>query len=172
MELSLPWPSHAGCWNTMTDSSAGLLLAVCLGPGGIPKAVVPEAEVTEEGLVGDGHHSLLHGGRDRAVCLFSAEDQACLAQEGVPCAQLGSFGENVLTEGLDFRSIRPGDHIALGAEVRLEVHDVRSPCDTLKSLDPRFPDLLQGRTGFTCRVLSGGRIAAGMTACKVEPPTS
>jgi MOSC domain-containing protein YiiM len=52
------------------------------------------------------------------------------------------------------------------------VHDVRSPCDTLKSLDERFPDLLQGRSGFVCRVLSGGRIAAGMTACRVESPST
>ena len=155
----------------MTDSSKGILVAVCLGPGGIPKPVVPGAEVTVDGLVGDGHHSTRHGGRDRAVSLFSAEDQACLAREGVPCTQPGSFGENVLTEGLDFRFIRPGDHISLGDEVRLEVHDVRSPCATLKSLDARFPDLLQGRSGFICRVLSGGRIAAGMTACRIELPT-
>ncbi|MEO2161034.1 MAG: MOSC domain-containing protein [bacterium] len=155
----------------MTDSSAGILLAVCLGPGGIPKAVVPEAEVTEDGLVGDGHRSPRHGGRDRAVCLFSAEDQARLVRAGVPCTQPGSFGENVLTEGLDFRSIRPGDHIALGPEVRLEVHDVRSPCDTLKSLDERLPNLLQGRSGFICSVLSGGRIEAGMTVCRVESPS-
>ncbi len=39
----------------MTDSSAGLLLAVCLGPGGIPKAVVPEAEVTDDRLVALGN---------------------------------------------------------------------------------------------------------------------
>jgi len=156
----------------MADSSAGILKAVCLGPGGIPKGVVPEAEVTEDGLVGDGHRFSGHGGLDRAVCLFSAEDQACLVREGVPCAQPGSFGENVLTEGLDFRSIRPGDHITLGAEVRLEVHDVRSPCATLKSLDRRFPDLLQGRSGFVCRVLKGGRIAAGMSACRIDPPSS
>jgi MOSC domain-containing protein YiiM len=156
----------------MADSSTGILLAVCLGSGGIPKGVVSQAEVTENGLVGDSHSASRHGGHDRAVCLFSAEDQACLVREGVPCTQPGSFGENVLTEGLDFRSIRPGDHIALGAEVRLEVHDVRSPCDTLKSLDERFPDLLQGRSGFVCRVLSGGRIAAGMTACRVESPST
>ena len=156
----------------MADSSAGILIAVCLGPGGIPNGAVPEAEVTEDGLVGDGHCSSRHGGRDRAVCLFSAEDQACLVREGVPCAQPGSLGENVLTEGLDFQSIRPGDHITLGAEVRLEVHDVRSPCATLKSLDKRFPDLLQGRSGFVCRVLKGGRIAAGMSACRIDPPSS
>jgi MOSC domain-containing protein YiiM len=154
----------------MADSPAGILLAICLGPGGIPKGAVPEAEVTEEGLVGDGHRFLRHGGRDRAVCLFSAEDQAVLVGEGVPCTQPGCFGENMLTEGINFGLIRPGDHLTLGDEVRLEVHDVRAPCATLKSLDARFPDLLQGRSGFVCRVISGGRIAAGMAVRCIESP--
>jgi len=154
----------------MTDSSRGVLLAVCLGPGGIPKTVVAEAEVTLDGLVGDVHGFSRHGGHDRAVCLFSAEDQAVLVAEGVPCTQPGSFGENVLTEGIDFGLIRPGDHLTLGDEVRLEVHDVRAPCATLKSLDARFPDLLQGRSGFVCRVISGGRIAAGMAVHWIDSP--
>ena len=34
---------------------AGTILAVCIGPGGIPKHSVPEARATPAGLVGDKH---------------------------------------------------------------------------------------------------------------------
>ena len=43
------------------------IVAVCLGPGGIPKAPVEEARVERLGLVGDGHRFHLHGGEDRRV---------------------------------------------------------------------------------------------------------
>ena len=58
--------------------SPGRVLAVCLGPGGIPKRAVESAEVVELGLVGDAHRFEFHGGAHRAVCLFSIEDSAGL----------------------------------------------------------------------------------------------
>ncbi len=153
----------------MSDS-VGTVVAVCLGPGGIPKTPVAEAVVKHDGLLGDAHRSPRHGGLNRAVCIFSVEDQVELLGDGVPCAEPGSFGENVLVEGLDFGAIRPGDLLSLGDQVRLEIHDVRAPCGTLKSLDKRFPDLLQGRNGFVCRVACEGRLSPGMDVRVIEEP--
>ena len=142
--------------------TSGVVLAVCLGPGGIPKFPVESAVVEELGLVGDRHRFARHGGLNRAVCLFSIEDYRTLRADGVACDEPGSFGENVLTEGIDHSTLRPGDELAIGDEVILAIHDVRAPCGTLKKADKRFPDLMLGRSGFVCRVVRGGTIRAGM----------
>jgi MOSC domain-containing protein YiiM len=141
----------------------GTILAVCTGPGGIPKNPVPEARATTNGLVGDKQrYTKIHGGPHRALCLFSSGDYATLRRDGVACENPGTFGENVLVEGLDFRELLPGDRLALGDEVVIELHDVREPCGTLKSVDARFPNLMLGRSGFVCRVVREGLLRPGM----------
>lgn len=141
----------------------GTILAVCLGPGGIPKHSVPEARATANGLAGDKQrYTKIHGGPNRALCLFSSADYASLRRDGVPCEMPGTFGENVLVEGLDFAQLLPGEELALGDEVVIELFDVREPCGTLKSVDARFPNLMLGRSGFVCRVLREGLLRPGM----------
>lgn len=145
---------------------SGTVRAVCLGPGGIPKHPVESAVVEELGLVGDAHRFKRHGGANRAVCLFAIEDYATLRRDGVPCDEPGTFGENVLTEGLDYTELRPGDELAIGDEIVIAIHDVREPCKTLKSVDARFPELMVGRSGFVCRVVRGGTLRAGMSIAR------
>jgi MOSC domain-containing protein YiiM len=146
---------------------AGTILAVCIGPGGIPKQSVSEARARASGLVGDKQRFRFHGGPNRALCLFSTGDYASLRRDGVACEKPGTFGENVLVEGLDFTQLLPGDHLQLGDEVEIELFDVREPCGTLKSVDARFPNLMLGRSGFVCRVLREGRLQPGMRVHKV-----
>ncbi|MEE8466826.1 MAG: MOSC domain-containing protein [Planctomycetota bacterium] len=147
------------------DSSGktGRVLAVCSGTGGVPNHTVECAKVKKRGLVGDRHHQPRHGGRERAVCLFSIEDYRSLQRDGVVCDEPGTFGENLLVEGLDFRVLRAGDRLAVGLRVVLEIHDVREPCATLKVLDARFPELMVGRSGFVCRVVRGGELQPGQS---------
>lgn len=145
-----------------TSSSRGLVLAVCVSPGGIPKHPVPSARVSELGLEGDKQRFAFHGGPRRAVCLFSIEDYHKLARDGVAAQAPGAYGENVLTQGLDYEELRAGDRLYMGDEVLLEIHDVREPCRTLRSIDARFPDLMLGRSGFLCQVLRGGVLRPGL----------
>ena len=144
------------------------MLAVCVGPGGIPKAPVESALVAELGLAGDAHRFRYHGGANRAVCLFALEHYEELARDGVHATPPGAYGENLLTQGLDYAQLAAGDRLAVGDEVVLEIHDVREPCKTLKPLDARFPGLMLGRSGFLCRVLRGGSVRAGQTIRRVE----
>ncbi|MEO0652749.1 MAG: MOSC domain-containing protein [Planctomycetota bacterium] len=141
--------------------TAGRIVAVCLGPGGIPKRSVERARVGELGLEGDGHRYRLHGGRDRALCLLSVAEVRALEADGVRVVGPGAFGENLLYEGLDPRDLRPGDRLRVGAEVELELTDVREPCKVLRAIDARFPDLMLGRSGHLARVLRPGAVAAG-----------
>jgi MOSC domain-containing protein YiiM len=142
----------------------GTILAVCIGSGGIPKQAVPEARASANGLAGDKQRFRSHGGPNRALCLFSTEDYLSLRRDGVPCENPGTFGENVLVEGLDFAQLLPGERLLLGDEVLIELFDVREPCATLRSVDARFPNLMLGRSGFVCRVLREGLLRPGMRA--------
>jgi MOSC domain-containing protein YiiM len=156
----------------------GRILAVCIGPGGIPKRTVSVTRVTESGLEGDAQRLLeFHGGIDRAVCLLSQKEVKDLGSDGVPLGEPGQFGENLRVEGLDFSSLRPGDQLAIGRAPRssvsagrilLEITDMRSPCVTLSSIDKRLPDLMLGRSGLLCKVLEPGEVAPGMAIELVE----
>jgi len=150
------------------DPLQGVVLAVCTGPGGIPKHPVDSAVVRELGLQDDRHRYRSHGGPRRAVCLFSIEDYRALQADGVRAEPPGAFGENLLTEGLDYARLRAGDRLAVGEEVLLEIDDVREPCRTLVPLDARFPALMVGRSGYLCRVLRTGSVAPGMTIRRCE----
>ena len=145
----------------------GRLVAICAGPGGIPKHTLSHVRVRRGGLDGDDHRWHGHGGPDRAVCLLSQEEVKSLEGDGVVVSGPGAFGENLLVAGLDFTALRPGDRLSLSPAagtqppVVLELTDVRAPCKTLTSVDPRFPDLMLGRSGFVARVLVEGQVEPG-----------
>jgi MOSC domain-containing protein YiiM len=158
--------------------SRGRLVAVCSSPGGIPKTPLLLAHVDERGIAGDGHRFHLHGGPDRALCLLSEEEARWLAEDGVRPTSPGTFGENLRTDGLDYRALKPGDRLRVLAgeapgeeDVLIELFDVRAPCRTLQSIDARFPDLMAGRSGFVARVLRGGELRPGMEL-RVEDPAA
>jgi MOSC domain-containing protein YiiM len=142
----------------------GRILALCSGSGGVPKRPLECAQIGPTGILGDKHRYHLHGGLDRALCLLSIEEVRSLERDGVRTQGPGTFGENVLTAGLPFSELRPGDRLTLGQgpqAVLIELFDLREPCATLRKIDRRFPDLMLGRSGYLARVLRGGRVAPG-----------
>lgn len=142
--------------------NCGTVLAVCVSQGGIPKHPVASAAISEHGVEGDKQRFKYHGGVNRAVCLFAIEDYLELEADGVRAKAPGAYGENILTRGLDYTRLRAGDRLSVGDELVIEIHDVREPCKTLRSVDARFPDLMLGRSGFVCRVITPGVARAGM----------
>ena len=96
--------------------------------GGVPKRPVLEAKVSETGVEGDRQRNLkVHGGPDRAVCLFSLELLERLQDEGHPIDP-GSSGENLTVAGLEWDLIRPGVVLSIGPDVLLEVTSYTGPC--------------------------------------------
>jgi MOSC domain-containing protein YiiM len=97
--------------------------------GGIPKRPVLEANVSKEGVEGDRQRNLkLHGGPDRAVCLFSIELIERLQDEGHSIGA-GSSGENLTLAGLSWDRLEPGTKLRIGPDVRLEISSYCAPCD-------------------------------------------
>jgi MOSC domain-containing protein YiiM len=96
--------------------------------GGVPKRPVLEARVNETGVEGDRQRNLkVHGGPDRAVCLFSLELLERLQDEG-HSIDAGLLGENLTLVGLEWDLIGPGAVLSVGPEVRLEVTSYTAPC--------------------------------------------
>ncbi|MGR9170091.1 MOSC domain-containing protein [Rhizobium sp. KDH_Rht_773_N] len=153
------------------------ILAVCRGsaerlPGksyrtGIFKhAVAGGVMIDAEGLVGDAIcNRKHHGGVDQAVYLEgSASLDWWASQFGHP-VEPGTFGENLVIEGLDNRDVAVGDRFMTG-EVILEATSCRIPCATFAARmnDPKFVKRYTraARPGIYCRVISNGIVEAGM----------
>jgi MOSC domain-containing protein YiiM len=145
----------------------GRIFQLNCSPGGVPKLAVREAEVTELGLVGDEHNFPdIHGGPERALCLYSLERVLELQAEGHPIFP-GSVGENVTISGLDWNEVAPGLQLSLGDEVRIEITKYTSPCKSIPAsfLNGNYPRISQkvhpGYSRVYARVLRSGRLVVG-----------
>ena len=117
----------------MDPFASGRVVQISVSNGGVPKAAVAEARITETGVDGDRQRDREHhGGPDRAVCLFSMERIRDLQAEGHAITP-GSVGENVTVEGVDWDTVVPKTRILLGEDVALEVTKYTSPCFNIKA---------------------------------------
>jgi len=152
---------------TDTDTSRGRIHSLNISKGGVPKRTIERAPVTRLGLVGDKHNNTrLHGGPERAVCLYSVELMRRLNAERHNIAP-GSRGENVTLEGVDTTALEPGDVLRLGPEVVLQISAYTTPC---KKIAHNFAGgdysrlsakLHPGESRLYARVLAEGSLAVG-----------
>ena len=148
---------------------------VNVSQGGVPKLPVDAAEIGPLGITTDAvRYTRVHGGPERAVCLFSLELIEALRMEGHPVSA-GSTGENLTVAGLDWPSLDAGDVVAVGAAVRLQLTTRVEPCKTIAASfaggDFRRiqPARVPGETRWYARVLAGGSVRPG-DAVRVEAP--
>lgn len=105
------------------------LYQINLSDGGVPKRPVLEAVIAATGVEGDRQRNLkVHGGPDRALCLFSQDLIERLQDEGHPI-DAGFSGENLTLAGLDWEKLKPGDRLRIGPDVQIEVMSYTAPCD-------------------------------------------
>jgi MOSC domain-containing protein YiiM len=147
----------------------GRIFQVNTSPGGVPKLAIHEGVVNERGLIGDEHRFPdIHGGPERALCLFSLERILELQAEGHPIFP-GSVGENVTVSGLDWSNLNLGARLALGDEVLVEITSYTSPCNTILAsfVDSQYQRISQkvhpGYSRLYARVLRGGRLRVGQS---------
>ena len=146
-------------------SSEGRIFQLSMSGGGVPKLAVRQARVGELGLIGDKQkHTKIHGGPERALCLFSVEVIEALQNEGHPIYP-GSTGENVLIARLDWSLLKPGSRIALGDEVVVELTRTASPCKNIAEsfVDKNFKRLeAVNQMRWYSSVVSVGPLRVGM----------
>ena len=142
----------------------GRIFQLSRSGGGVPKHSVPQAEVGELGIVGDNQtHKKIHGGPERALCLFSLEVMQKLQAEGHPIYP-GSTGENVTIAGIDWAALRSGSRLQLG-DVIVELTRTADPCKQIAAsfIDRKFSRLDEaGEMRWYCRVVQGGMLRVAM----------
>lgn len=150
----------------VSPPSRARIFQVNVSQGGVPKRAVPEATLGPLGLEGDEvRHPRIHGGPDRALCLYALERILALQEEGGTLFP-GALGENVTLVGLDWDAVVPGTRLALGA-CEVEVTTYTTPCSTTSPYvcgDVKLfhQDHRPGWSRVYARVLEGGRLAPGM----------
>jgi MOSC domain-containing protein YiiM len=153
--------------DSFKPAPAGRIFQINASNGGVPKTAIRQAAIDQFGLAGDRQANLdVHGGPERALCLYSLEHIQALQAEGHPIFA-GSAGENLTLTGLDWSGIGPGTRLRLGDQALVEVTRFTSPCKTIAEsfADRNFNRISQqkypGWSRVYVRVLQPGIIRAG-----------
>lgn len=115
----------------------------------------------------------VHGGPDKAVYAYGAEDTRWWADELGATLGPGAFGENLTVSGIPVSEAVIGERWEVGSAL-LEVAQPRLPCFKLgiRFGDPTFLRrfALAGRPGAYLRVIREGDIGAGDDVAVVSQP--
>ena len=105
------------------------------------------------GLEGDAHAGSWH----RQISLLSIEGRLVMENKGIKL-DAGDFGENVLTEGVDFANIMVGNELRLGEDALVRVTQIGKECHDRCNIYYQVGDCIMPREGIFAEVLKGGEI--------------
>ena len=136
-----------------------VIRAICISDQkGTQKYRIPEGTFIEDhGIEGDAHAGKWH----RQVSLLSAEKIEEFRKKGVQ-VEYGAFGENLVVEGCDLRSLPVGTRFAIG-EVLLEMTQIGKECHDHCAIYNVTGDCIMPREGVFAKVLHGGKVREGDT---------
>ena len=144
----------------------GVVHAINVSNGGVPKLPRESCFVGVNGLEGDRQRDLrYHGGPERAVCLYSLDLIRALQAEG-HSIEPGSIGENLTVTDVDWARMVPGTQVEVGAVV-LQLTDYAAPCSNIaRSFERRqYARVNQkvhaGWSRLYARVLTEGTLRVG-----------
>lgn len=137
----------------------GIVKAVCISEKkGTQKVNVGSAKFIEDfGIEKDAHAGKWH----RQVSLLSYEKIEAFKEAGAPIHD-GSFGENLVVSGFDFKTLPVGTKFRCN-EVVLELTQVGKECHNGCEIYKIMGDCIMPREGVFTRVLHGGTISVGDT---------
>lgn len=137
----------------------GKLKAICISEKkGTEKHAVEAVEINEKGMVGDAHAGDWH----RQISLLSFDIVEKFRNDNPQVKIIdGSFGENLLIEGIELCKPTIGDRIQIG-EVELEITQIGKECHgdgctIFKSVGK----CIMPKTGLFSKVIKAGSIKTG-----------
>ena len=135
----------------------GKIMAVCISEKrGTQKKNIDKVCLIENfGLEGDAHGGNWH----RQVSLLSYEKVRAFEEKGISVED-GAFGENLLVEGFDFKTLPVGTRFRCG-EALLEMTQIGKECHSHCEIYQAVGDCIMPREGVFARVLYGGEIQIG-----------
>lgn len=141
----------------------GRVIAVCTSPAkGTQKAPVKEGVFIEDfGIEGDAHAGKWH----RQVSLLSHDKIEAFRRRGAEVED-GAFGENLVVEGIDFRSLPVGTRLSCN-DVILEMTQIGKECHHGCQIFQKMGECIMPHEGVFSKVIRGGTIRPGdlMTVC-------
>ena len=138
-------------------SIMGKVLAVCTSETkGVHKRDVKTARFIEDfGIEDDAHAGKWH----RQVSLLSSDKIDEFRAKGAEVVD-GDFGENLIVEGIDFKTLAIGTRFACN-DVILELSQIGKECHTKCNIYYSMGDCIMPREGVFARVIKGGTISSG-----------
>jgi MOSC domain-containing protein YiiM len=138
-------------------NTTGTVLAVCTSlKKGTRKRNVERAELRPNwGVVGDAHAADWH----RQVSLLAWESIEKMRALGLN-VNVGSFAENITTQGLSLVDLPVGTRLRLG-EALVEVTQIGKVCHERCAIYYQAGDCVMPREGIFVRVHEGGQVQVG-----------
>ena len=138
---------------------SGILRGICISEKkGTKKKEVKEAYLKEDwGLEGDAHAGRWH----RQVSLLSLDKINAFRDKGAEVV-FGDFGENLIVEGFDFRSMPVGTRFRIG-EALLEMSQIGKECHSHCAIYQTMGDCIMPKEGVFAVVKEPGVIRVGDT---------
>lgn len=135
----------------------GKVIAVCISEKkGTQKTEVPSVTLVPEwGIENDAHAGKWH----RQVSLLALEKIEAFREKGAD-VDFGAFGENIIAEGFDFRTLPVGTRFRIG-DALLELTQIGKECHTHCAIYHQVGDCIMPREGVFTIVLEGGTVKAG-----------
>lgn len=136
----------------MHGINMGVIKAICISiKKGTEKRPVKEAKlIADYGIEGDAHAGNWH----RQISLLSYNKVMEFNEKGAK-VQDGDFGENILVEGFDFRSMPVGTKLFSG-DVILEITQIGKECHKHCTIYHRMGECIMPKEGVFAKVIKGG----------------
>ena len=123
---------------------------------GTPKKNIEKGRLIENfGFEGDAHAGNWH----RQVSLLNKEKIDDFRARGAKVND-GAFGENIIVEGIDFKTLPIGTRYRSG-DVLLEMTQIGKECHSHCAIYAAMGDCIMPREGVFCKVLQGGTLRVG-----------
>ena len=151
--------------NTKGVQTMGVVKAVCTSSvKGVQKEEVASITLVPDfGIAGDAHAGAWH----RQVSLLAQEPIDTFKARGA-AVENGSFGENIIVEGLgDLKTYPLGTRFACGSAV-LELTQIGKECHSHCAIYHTMGECIMPHEGVFTRVITGGEICAGMPISVIE----
>jgi len=136
----------------------GKVVAVCISEKkGTQKRDVGMCKLIENfGLEGDAHAGKWH----RQVSLLARESADIMRKKGVNIKD-GDFGENIVTEGIELKSLPVGTILKIDKNIIMRVTQIGKVCHDRCAIYYAAGDCIMPREGVFAEILTGGTIKAG-----------
>lgn len=146
------------------SGKTGKVIAVCISEKkGTQKTEVPSIKLIPDwGIENDAHAGKWH----RQVSLLALEKIEDFRSRGVD-VEYGAFGENIIAEGFDLRSLPVGTRFRIG-DALLELTQIGKECHTHCAIYHQVGDCIMPREGVFTVVIECGEVKAGDTIELIE----